>query len=555
MVDAVSINPVMDVTITPPSVDSPPEVESSPPPPPMESDSVDISSDSVFKVDDSIDEGSILDSAEDVTPIENSNVETAGNIAIDDKEYTTTDNGDGTTTITDEEGNTATYEGTGVSISDGEFKDKNGNPVTLSKPEDQPPADPVTTTAPEDTAAAEAEAARDDAVLDETTRILLEEYSILPGDIKDGSRAVVDPTDDLQFHIDHWKDTVKNQPLSEVIQALKEARDLPGELTANTPTPAIGGAEPADVPDGAGQEAVTAAPAASSDYTIVSGDTLGEIAERNGTTVEALAAANGIADPNLIFAGDTLKIPGVDTPAQAAQPAATGAQAAAAKPAADPATAKAEFIAANESAFNAIGGSFVDINGRPDLIGELHGDNDLLVNKISQVQADGTIKTIFEIDPKTKQIINNEGLIDETLIETIDRNGDVFQNGENKSAAIREEEARKAAEAAAAADAAAAIAEEARKAAEKAASDKVSADAELGINQTGPQVTTFTPQTIFSAAIKLRVENPDLTFDINASNNTIVEKRNNSITHVYILEPNGELTKTTKQNAQRTMRI
>ncbi|MEW6635572.1 MAG: LysM domain-containing protein [Actinomycetota bacterium] len=36
------------------------------------------------------------------------------------------------------------------------------------------------------------------------------------------------------------------------------------------------------------------------------GDTLSELAMRLGTTVEALAAANGIADPDLILAGQTL---------------------------------------------------------------------------------------------------------------------------------------------------------------------------------------------------------------------------------------------------------
>ena len=42
---------------------------------------------------------------------------------------------------------------------------------------------------------------------------------------------------------------------------------------------------------------------------IAAGDTLGEIAARFGTSVDTLAAANGIADPDRIFAGDTLTIP------------------------------------------------------------------------------------------------------------------------------------------------------------------------------------------------------------------------------------------------------
>ncbi len=41
------------------------------------------------------------------------------------------------------------------------------------------------------------------------------------------------------------------------------------------------------------------------------GDTLSAIAARFKTTVSALARANGIANPNRIYAGDELKIPGV----------------------------------------------------------------------------------------------------------------------------------------------------------------------------------------------------------------------------------------------------
>jgi LysM repeat protein len=44
-------------------------------------------------------------------------------------------------------------------------------------------------------------------------------------------------------------------------------------------------------------------------YTIRSGDTLGSIASRYHTSVQALARANGIANPNVIYAGRTLRIP------------------------------------------------------------------------------------------------------------------------------------------------------------------------------------------------------------------------------------------------------
>lgn len=44
-------------------------------------------------------------------------------------------------------------------------------------------------------------------------------------------------------------------------------------------------------------------------YTIQSGDTLSTLARRFGTTVQAIAQANGITDPNRIRAGQTLQLP------------------------------------------------------------------------------------------------------------------------------------------------------------------------------------------------------------------------------------------------------
>lgn len=45
-------------------------------------------------------------------------------------------------------------------------------------------------------------------------------------------------------------------------------------------------------------------------YTIKSGDTLGQIAKKFGTSVSALARANDISNPDRIYAGNTLTIPG-----------------------------------------------------------------------------------------------------------------------------------------------------------------------------------------------------------------------------------------------------
>ena len=57
-------------------------------------------------------------------------------------------------------------------------------------------------------------------------------------------------------------------------------------------------------------------------YTVRRGDTLSSIASRNGTTVQALAFANGIRNPNFILIGQNLMIPGAPAQAPAAAPAA-----------------------------------------------------------------------------------------------------------------------------------------------------------------------------------------------------------------------------------------
>src|SRR5689334_3434357 len=45
-------------------------------------------------------------------------------------------------------------------------------------------------------------------------------------------------------------------------------------------------------------------------HTVQPGETLGTIAQLYGVSIQQLAAANGIVNPNLIFAGQVLKIPG-----------------------------------------------------------------------------------------------------------------------------------------------------------------------------------------------------------------------------------------------------
>ena len=56
-------------------------------------------------------------------------------------------------------------------------------------------------------------------------------------------------------------------------------------------------------------------------YTVRSGDTLSEIADHFGVPVSAIVDANGLADPNVIVEGQTLKIPVVaSAPARPASP-------------------------------------------------------------------------------------------------------------------------------------------------------------------------------------------------------------------------------------------
>lgn len=71
----------------------------------------------------------------------------------------------------------------------------------------------------------------------------------------------------------------------------------PGAPGAATPTPTV-----------------TAVPAVQGSYTVLWGDTLYSIAQRYGTTVEALAALNGLANPEFIYAGQRLLIPGSTQP-------------------------------------------------------------------------------------------------------------------------------------------------------------------------------------------------------------------------------------------------
>ena len=78
------------------------------------------------------------------------------------------------------------------------------------------------------------------------------------------------------------------------------ARSTPPATPAPTSTPS---SAPTPVP------ATPAPPPAQQTYVVQEGDTLALIAQQFGTTAGALAAANGIDDPNEIVIGDVLVIP------------------------------------------------------------------------------------------------------------------------------------------------------------------------------------------------------------------------------------------------------
>ncbi|WP_217915696.1 LysM peptidoglycan-binding domain-containing protein [Miltoncostaea marina] len=113
----------------------------------------------------------------------------------------------------------------------------------------------------------------------------------------------------------------------------------PGMIRAGARLAIPAGGAPAAAPAG------TAAPSGGG-YTVRPGDTLGAIAARSETTVRALAALNGITNPNVLSVGRTLSIPGGAPAPAAATPTSSGDVAAliarhAARYGVDPALARA----------------------------------------------------------------------------------------------------------------------------------------------------------------------------------------------------------------------
>ena len=63
------------------------------------------------------------------------------------------------------------------------------------------------------------------------------------------------------------------------------------------------------VADSAVWQLLRDSPPRPSTYAVQSGDTLSALADEWGTTVDAIAAANGITNPNLLYIGQELRIP------------------------------------------------------------------------------------------------------------------------------------------------------------------------------------------------------------------------------------------------------
>ena len=102
-----------------------------------------------------------------------------------------------------------------------------------------------------------------------------------------------------------------------------------GDAQAGTPTTAEGsrGADAAPTPSAPSPQQVVVSPVATGasaatgqgfTYTVVAGDTLLTIATRFGTTTEAIAQLNSLADPNALTLGQKLQIPGSASGAAAA---------------------------------------------------------------------------------------------------------------------------------------------------------------------------------------------------------------------------------------------
>ena len=103
---------------------------------------------------------------------------------------------------------------------------------------------------------------------------------------------------------------VQTVQISRASQSGPVARPTSPPVQAAAP-PAVGpesAAQPAPARPGEGPVRVTSRVIEPS-YTVAAGDTLGSIASRSGTSVEALQSINNLADRNVLSVGQRLVIP------------------------------------------------------------------------------------------------------------------------------------------------------------------------------------------------------------------------------------------------------
>jgi LysM repeat protein len=127
-----------------------------------------------------------------------------------------------------------------------------------------------------------------------------------------GGVALASAVMDGRFQLATSSDPASPSPSASVIPQ-PSATQSPSPRPAASPSLAP---TPSPIPTAAPTAAPTPAPTptpqpppAQQTYTVVEGDTLAQIAQRFGTTVEALQAANGIEDPDEIVIGQVLVIP------------------------------------------------------------------------------------------------------------------------------------------------------------------------------------------------------------------------------------------------------
>lgn len=112
-----------------------------------------------------------------------------------------------------------------------------------------------------------------------------------------------------------WQDIVQANGLASTVIYVGQQLVIP--VAGSSPTQALPAPSPTPAP---ADPAPTPAPAATS-YTVQPGDYLSAIARRFSVTTAALAAANNLSNPSLIYVGQVIVIPGAD--GQAPPPAPT----------------------------------------------------------------------------------------------------------------------------------------------------------------------------------------------------------------------------------------